>query len=213
MIYALTAGMVLGLSAGLAPGPLLTLVITQTLKHNIKEGLKVAIAPLITDLPIILVSLFVLTRLADFDLALGLISLCGGLYVLYLAFESVRTGPVSVEVPEDPPKSLMKGVLINVLNPHPYLFWITVGTPFILKIRQDGLIAPLLFVLSFYALLLGSKVFLALVAGKSRAFLTGRGYIYVMRVLGGLLAVFAVFLLKDAFKFLGILSYSAFPFL
>ncbi len=34
MISIFLTGVLLGLSAGLAPGPLLTLVITETLKHN-----------------------------------------------------------------------------------------------------------------------------------------------------------------------------------
>ena len=57
MTASLLTGVIFGLSAGFAPGPLLTLVITQTLKHNIKEGVKVALAPLLTDLPIILAAL------------------------------------------------------------------------------------------------------------------------------------------------------------
>ena len=44
MITALTSGLILGLPAGLVPGPLLALVITQSLKHNMKEGIKVALA-------------------------------------------------------------------------------------------------------------------------------------------------------------------------
>ena len=51
-----SAGLVYGLSAGFSPGPLMALVISQTLKHGIREGAKVAVAPLITDLPIILLA-------------------------------------------------------------------------------------------------------------------------------------------------------------
>ena len=46
-------GIVLGLAAGLAPGPLLVLVVAHSVRHGTREGVKVAIAPLITDLPII----------------------------------------------------------------------------------------------------------------------------------------------------------------
>ncbi len=205
-LSSLAAGTVLGLSAGFAPGPLLTLVITQTLKHDIREGAKVAMAPLITDLPIILVTLAVLSRLSDFDRLLGAISLVGAGYVLYLAYESIRTGPVQIEEAQDDPQSVRKGAIINALNPHPYLFWATVGGPFILKGGREGLGVPFLFLLGFYLFLVGSKVFLAFVVGKSRAFLTKRGYIWCMRVLGCLLGAFALFLLRDALFFLGILQ-------
>lgn len=206
MVSALAVGTVLGLSAGLAPGPLLTLVITQTLKHNAREGIKVAAAPLITDLPIILLSLLVLTRLTDFDAVLGMISLAGGFYVLHLSYGSLRITPVNLQETDLQPRSLSKGALINLLNPHPYLFWMTVGAPFILKARKESLLPALAFIFSFYLLLVGSKVLLALLTGKSRRFLTGKGYVYVMRVLAALLAFFALFLFRDGLVFLGILA-------
>jgi len=206
MISSLIAGCVLGLSSGLAPGPLLTLVITQTLKHGIREGFKVALAPLITDFFIIAASLVVLSRLAGFERILGAISFAGGLYVLYLAYECTRAGPINLESPKGQAHSLKRGILINALNPHPYLFWITVGSPLLLKFRSESIVAPFVFVSCFYALLVGSKIFLALVVGKSRTFLTGRRYIHAMRILGGMLAVFALLLLKDALGLLGLLA-------
>jgi len=200
------AGVLLGLSAGVAPGPLLALVVTQTLQHDVREGAKVAMAPLITDLPIILASLFVLSRLGDFHRLLGVISLTGGGYVLYLAWESIRTGPVTLEAATDRPRSIRKGAAINALNPHPYLFWGTVGAPFLVRSGGRGILAPLLFLLGFYLFLVGSKVFVAVVTGKSRTFLSNRGYIWTMRVLGCLLAGFAFFFLKDALFYLRIVG-------
>jgi threonine/homoserine/homoserine lactone efflux protein len=206
MLSSLTAGCVLGLSSGVAPGPLLTLVITQTLKHGMREGFKVSLAPLITDFPIVALSLLLLSRLAGFERILGAVSCAGGLYVLYLAYECIRTGPIPFETPKDQAHSLKKGTLINALNPHPYLFWISVGSPLLLKFSAESMIAPFVFVSCFYALLVGSKVSLALVVGKSRTFLTGRGYTHVMRILGGMLAIFALLLLKDALVLLGLLA-------
>jgi len=55
----------------------MSFLISQTFKHGVKEGVKVAFAPLITDVPIILIATFVLTRLATFRAVLGLISLIG----------------------------------------------------------------------------------------------------------------------------------------
>ena len=50
-------GSVLGLSAGLAPGPMLALVLSQTLRYSTAEGVKASLAPLVTDPPIILACL------------------------------------------------------------------------------------------------------------------------------------------------------------
>jgi len=45
------SGIVFGLSGGLTPGPLFTLVVSETLKHGVKEGIKVSVVPLFSDLP------------------------------------------------------------------------------------------------------------------------------------------------------------------
>jgi len=57
MITALASGAFLGLSCGLAPGPLLALLLAQTLRHGPREGCKIALTPLVTDAPIIVVAL------------------------------------------------------------------------------------------------------------------------------------------------------------
>jgi threonine/homoserine/homoserine lactone efflux protein len=195
---ALLVGGIFGLSAGFSPGPLMTLVVTQTLQHNTREGVFVAAAPILTDAPIILISFFILKELSTIEPVLGLIASVGGLYVLYLSYETIITGPVRVETSLIQPRSLRKGVLVNALNPHPYLFWATVGVPFILKAHQNNSIAPWLFIFSFYCFLTGSKVLIALIVGRFRTFLQGKIYLYLMRVLGAVLFGFAVLLLREA---------------
>ena len=129
MVHYLTIGIVLGLSAGFAPGPLLTLVISETLQHDIKSGVKVALAPIINDVPIILLTLLVLSKLSAFHSILGIISLFGGFFILYMGYESIRTKRVEINFQEIKPKSLSKGIVANTLSPHPYLFWLSVGAP------------------------------------------------------------------------------------
>ena len=198
----LAAGMVFGLSAGLSPGPLLTVIITQTLKHGPREGMKVALAPLITDLPIVAAALFVAGRMADLHVLLGMVSLCGSGYLVYLARETFRSNGPDTDSANTQPQSVRKGALVNALSPHPYLFWAAVGAPFVLKAWQDGPAGAVAFIAGFYALLLGSKMVVAMAAGKSRNFLTGKGYAFVLRGLAVLLTVFALILFHDAVRLL-----------
>jgi len=204
MITYLTAGIVLGLSAGFSPGPLMTLVISQTLRHGIREGAKVAVAPLVTDLPIILAATVLMTRLARYHAILGIISLCGGLFVLLLAWESFHTGSPDAAQQDDAPQSLGKGVMVNLLSPYPYLFWLTVGAPMIVKGWGEGPVRSGLFVAGFMTCLVGAKVSIAVVAGRSRQLLHGEAYRYVVRLLGALLVVFACLLIKDGLSMLGV---------
>jgi threonine/homoserine/homoserine lactone efflux protein len=205
MLASLIAGTVLGLSAGLSPGPLMSFLISQTLKHGVKEGVKVAFAPFISDVPIILIATFVLTRLAAFRAVLGLISLLGGLFVSYLAYESFRTSRLDTSIEDAVPQSLSKGAIVNALNPHPYLFWLSVGAPMIIKAWAASPLTAAAFVMGFYACLTGAKIGLAVLVGKSRQLLMGRAYGYLMRVLGVLLAIFAFLLFRDGLGLLGLL--------
>ncbi len=198
MLGAITFGTIVGLSAGLAPGPLLALVVTQTLKHGVREGIRVAVAPLITDIPIVLVSVGVLSRLGDSGWVLAGISLVGGIYLLFLGYEGLRTRPLEVSGGEEAAHSVRRGAVVNALNPHPYMFWITVGAPYLLKAGNKSVAAAAAFLACFYVCLVGAKLMLAVLVGKTRQFVTGERYVWAMRILGVLLGLFGVLLLHEA---------------
>jgi len=203
MVNLLTTGLLLGLAAGIAPGPLLALVISETLKHGVKTGIKVALVPVITDFPIIILTLLILAKLSGFHALLGVISFIGGFFILFMGYESVRTKGVCYSLNDCKPDSLRKGIIINTLNPHPYLFWFAVGAPILNKAMNQSVYAALVFVSSFYMLLVGSKIILAILVGRSRTFLSDKAYIYTMKSLGVLLFIFALFLFKDGLVLLG----------
>jgi threonine/homoserine/homoserine lactone efflux protein len=195
------SGMVLGLSAGLSPGPMLTLVISQTLRHGIREGVKVALAPLLTDTPIIMASLLFLSFFRSITPALGVISLCGGGYLFYLGLSSMRFKTGAFEDETDP-KSLKKGLMVNFLNPSPYLFWTSIGGPLVLKTSATPLVSAAVFILPFYVLLVGSKIVIAIVSGGTRNFLQSRHYVIIIRTLGLVLMGFGVLFLRDGYNYL-----------
>ncbi|MEK6194377.1 MAG: LysE family translocator [Deltaproteobacteria bacterium] len=201
----LLPGLAFGLSAGISPGPLLTLVMTQTLKHGVREGVKVSLAPLLTDLPIIIVALFILDRLTSLDPVLGAISLFGAGYLLYLGYESLTFKGDMPSAQAEAPHSIRKGIVANFLNPSPYMFWFSIGGPLMLKAFNLGLIAAVLFIVPFYCLLVGAKCMVAIVAGRSRHFLRSRYYIYTVRGLGLVMCLFGLLFVKDALVYFNLI--------
>ena len=201
----LGAGAALGLAAGLSPGPLLALVVSQTVRHGPREGLKVAAAPLITDAPIVLLSVLVISRLES-DVVLGLIALAGGAFVAFLGVENLRTSGLEVEGGARAPRSWRQGATVNALSPHPYIFWVTVGAPILLSASSAGPAGPLAFLLGFYICLVGSKVAVALAVGASRGVLMGGAYRWIMRGLGAVLLIFAALLVREGLVLLGVLA-------
>ena len=146
MLEYLATGVVLGLAAGFAPGPLLALILAQSIRFGTREGLKVAAAPLLTDLPIvILATALVAAAAGTAGGVLGAISLAGAAFVAYLGIESIRTTGVQAGRPDEAPRSWARGALVNALSPHPYIFWVTVGAPILIRAWADGPLAAAAF--------------------------------------------------------------------
>ncbi|NLV24444.1 MAG: LysE family translocator [Deltaproteobacteria bacterium] len=196
------AGVVLGLASGMSPGPLLTLVFVESLRKGSGAGIRVALAPVFTDAPIIVATFWIVSQIGSNPILLGLISLAGGSYLLWLAWECFS----AKEFPEAKDSlfssSLEKGVLVNLLSPHPYLFWISVGGPMMAKgfARHGWGVAA--FLAGFYLFLVGSKIFLAVAVGRSRALLSPSLLRTANRLLAIALAVFALLLFRDSWRFL-----------
>jgi threonine/homoserine/homoserine lactone efflux protein len=203
VVTVLSAALVYGLTGGLAPGPLMTLVLTQTLRHGAREGIRTSLAPLITDGPIVAFILLALGRIASMRPLIGAIGIAGTIYILRLAWESWTSEPrnPAAEAAEAP-RSVLRGVAVNVLNPNPYLFWLTAGTPMLVKAWQEGWLVAAGFIAIFFASLVGSKIALALAFARSRERIVGNWYRPVMRVLAGLLVVFAGLIGWDAIRLL-----------
>ncbi|MEV0967984.1 LysE family transporter [Microtetraspora glauca] len=180
----LLLGLSLGLGAGVAPGALLGLVITASLRGGFRAGLGLACVPLLSDLPVVLLSVTAAGALPG--VFLRVLAVVGGLYVVHLAISAAResrtarppepgvtvssaTGPSSV-------REVLRGVAVNMLNPHPWLFWIAVGAPIFAAAWERTPAAALAFTGGFYLVLVGSKVVLAAMVGAGRHRLGVRGY-------------------------------------
>ena len=200
MLRFLLSGATLGVAAGLSPGPLLALLVAQTLRCGLREGIKVSLAPVLTDLPIVTLSLLLLSRLSDLNPVLGWISIFGGLYVGWLGYESLRVRGAEVSAAGASPNSIRKAILVNFLNPHVYLFWMTVGAPMVLRAARTDLAWSAAFATGFYVCLCGSKMLIAVLINRSRDALTGRAYKWTVRAVGIVLLGFAVWLLRGGWQ-------------
>jgi len=198
-------GIIIGLAAGLSPGPLITLVVSETLKNGKKEGIQVAFSPLISESPIILFVLVILSSVADNFIIIGAISLLGACFLIYLGLSNLRANVKESEDDHGKNNALLRGITTNLLNPNAYMFWLTIGGPRILESNQVNLSATILFILGFYMMLVGSKTTVAIVVDKSKTLIKSKYYAYIIRALGIVLIVFAFIFMRDALEFVGIL--------
>jgi len=159
-----------GFAAGVQPGPLQTYIISQTLLKGWKRVLPAALAPLISDGPIITICLLILSQVPVW--LQRFLYVAGGLFVLYLAYGAYQTWRHFD--PDLPPpaagaqKSILKAALVNLLNPSPYIFWTLVTGPILLAGWRNSPAYGLGFLLGFYATMILSLVTIIRVFSTAR---------------------------------------------
>ena len=195
----LISGIVLGLVEGYKPGPLTTVVITQTLKHNWKSGLKVAMSPLLTDGPIILICALIYRNLSNFAVGNSLLSLAGGCFLLWLAYDSAFKSNLIIENKvNERDDSLKRGIITNLLNPNPWSYWALIGAPFLIEAWNVEFWMPILFIAGFFTCLIGAKISVALLAGYGSNYLQGKNYRFLMYICSIILTLFAAIFFMNA---------------
>jgi threonine/homoserine/homoserine lactone efflux protein len=197
----LAIGVVLGLAAGVAPGPLLALVIGAALERGFRAGARLAVAPLLSDTPVVLLSVLVLERLPD-ALVAGC-SIAGGTFVAFLGIQELRSAPAPsrAEAPGTGRRDVLRAAWINLVNPHQWLFWLGVGGPLLVRADDRSHWAAGAFIVGFYWLMLGTKVALAAgVAAGRRRLLAGRGYALAVRATALMLIAVGVLLAVEGIR-------------
>ena len=200
------SGAVAGLTAGFMPGPLMVLVLGESLRFGTAAGVRASFAPLVTDAPIIAVSLLLARWMSGVEVLSGVIAMVGAGVLTLMAVESMRAQPPVAGADGTPRRSLLRGAVVNATSPHPYLFWFTVGAPTILRAGETGIEWALAFTVVFFSGLVGGKLVVAVVAGRSRHFIAGGVYRRVMGLLGFLLLGYAALLVRDGLRLLGLLG-------
>ncbi|HYO89609.1 MAG TPA: LysE family transporter [Candidatus Limnocylindrales bacterium] len=174
MIPLIAAGLSLGLNAGFLPGPTQTYLIQTSLAYGWRRAIPGAFAPLVADVPVVLLALLVLSNVPV--IAIQLLRIGGGLFILWLAFStlrSIRAGAV-IGAGSDEGVGLTtrqlfaRVVVINILSPGPWLFWSTVNGPLLVQGLQISLLHGLAFLVSFYGMLIGGLCVVVLAFGWLR---------------------------------------------
>ncbi|MBI3172395.1 MAG: LysE family transporter [Chloroflexi bacterium] len=168
----LIQGIGFGLAAAAQPGPFQTYLVSQTLLKGWQRTLPAAFGPLISDGPIILLCLFVLSQVPVW--MQRFLYLAGGLFILYLAFGAYKAWrDFSPSVPEPDsgtPQSVLKSALMNVLNPNPYIYWTLVTGPILLRGWRETPFNGIGFLAGFYIVLVLSFMAIILAFGTAQRF-------------------------------------------
>lgn len=188
MAVYLFQGLVLGATAAAQPGPFQAFLLSLIARDGWRRTLPAALAPLVSDGPILILVFLVLTQLPDGFVAA--LQIAGGVYLLFLAWgawKTFRRGPAragELAVEGSVRDNVLKAALMNFLSPSPYIFWATVAGPIFLEGWRQAPAQGLAFLGGFYAALVGGIALFIVVFGGA-----GKVSPRVNRGLGALSAV------------------------
>lgn len=150
-------------------------VLSQALRQGWRRSLPLSLAPLIADIPVILLIWLVLSQLPAWTL--NVLRILGGLFYAYLAYHLVRRtrepDPDPEEVLEDVPRRTFREAIVAVwLSPPVYINWSSIGVPALLGYGAQSAWYAIAFLAGFYVLWVGglaAQIFLVGQAGKYSA--------------------------------------------
>ncbi len=140
------------LAAAIQPGPLQAYLLSSVLQRGWRRTLTASFAPLISDGPIVVIALLVLSRVPDsFQTVLRV---AGGFLLLYFAWMGYRNWQQGVDQDsaqsDSAPRTLLQAVMVNLLNPNPYLGWSLVLGPAVVDAWQKDHVYAVVKVTAFY---------------------------------------------------------------
>jgi threonine/homoserine/homoserine lactone efflux protein len=164
----------LALGAAIQPGPLQTFLVCRVVATGWRRTLPACFAPLFSDGPAAILAVFLSGRIPPS--LLHALRAAGGLLLLYLATGVFRQWqrPMPSPTHAPAPRTLLEAVLINLLNPNPYLAWALVLGPAVVAAwsRHPG--HALGFVVAFYATMVVTLAGFVFLVGTARFLDPGR---------------------------------------
>jgi threonine/homoserine/homoserine lactone efflux protein len=170
MLAYLISGVTYGFAAAVSPGPLSMYLMSQAVSRGWRKALPVAFSPLITDGP---VAVLVLALLSQVPTSLvSYLRVLGGALILYLAYEAWKSwrrfdteDSVAAATASN---SLLKAVLINWLNPNLYIGWSVILGPIVLSGWHNAPVNGVAVVAGFYATIVAVMAGMALVFSAAK---------------------------------------------
>lgn len=152
----LIMGIIYAFAAAVQPGPLQAYLIAQTLSNGWRRTIYSSFAPLFSDAPIIVLMLFVLNNVPI--IMIHILQCAGGIFILYLAFNAFKTwknyDAKKVMEVQSSSQTFWKAVLVNLLNPNPYIGWSLVMGPILLGAWRSSPLNGIILLLTFYSTLI-----------------------------------------------------------
>ena len=198
-----SAGLVLGVVEGIKPGPLLTMVIRETLSGGLRAGLWTAAAPVFSDGPLILVSIVAAAWIATNASVLLAITIAGALFLAKMGWDCFHMDMPSLDGEGTvPTASFLRGITTNLLNPNVYVFWFLIGGPLMASVVDEEVLAPVAYAVSFLVSIILTKATIAYLIHRASEGISATTYRRLLAGCGVVMLGFSAFYVLTAVRLL-----------
>jgi len=199
------ASFTLALSGALMPGPLFTITISESARLGFKAGPLLMIGHALLELLLVVAVIQGLGTYLRLPSVLGVIALLGGLLLLYMGTDMVRSAgklslrsqlpAVDVRYGRHP---ILLGILGSLSNPYWVLWWATIGLGYLVTAMEFGYTGVAVFFMGHIAADFAWYSLISLGISRGKTLLKDTGYQHLIRVCGVFLFCFGGWFLISA---------------
>jgi len=212
MIGVLFQGMIWGLTLAITLGPAFFTIIQTSIDRGFKSAFQVAIGVSLSDITVIVITYFGLSRVVENEMVKiysgivgGIVLILFGIYTFYkkpdiLKRHSAKKKPTVRK--SNAFTYLAKGFFLNIANPFVYIFWIAVMT-YISQSADYGEMDKyaLYFFSGVICTVFATDLLKSFVGYKIKKYLKPRIQLTINRIVGIVLVIFGIILILKLFLF------------
>lgn len=203
---------IIGLSGAMMPGPLLTYVISGSLKRGFIAGPLIITGHAVLELLLVVLLLLGLNQLFASPLFTAVIGIIGGIVLILMALDMIRSSikkKVSLEKSMEAESGaehklrgfILPGALISIANPYWTIWWATIGMTYLANASQHGPAAAGSFFVGHIAADFGWYALVSFVVARGRKFLNDSLYRSLIIGFSLVLIYFGSSFLIDSIKY------------
>ena len=138
--------MVVAFSGALVPGPMLTLVISSVARKGFWTSFFIVVGHSLLELVVVISFSLGILKYLDNPLITKIIGILGGVFLLYIGIDiiiSIFKNKYTIDFKSMQKQKtitgkstgtvILKGILISLVNPYWYIWWISIGAAFLVK--------------------------------------------------------------------------------
>ena len=192
-LSAIALGAVFGFQGSVSPGPLQTVIISESLTHGVRSSWRAATISLISDPIALVIAVCFVANVPN--VLLAAIAFLGAAILCKIAWTQFKTNDKDFDFQSKPRLSLLTIWLTNILNPNLWVFSFTINAFQINHFYEKfGVMVAATYLVTFFVAICSCNLTTALIVSGSKRFLNVRWLVAINRTL-------AVFLLLVALRF------------